>query len=85
MEKPAPNDFDACWSVKGVEPDKLDSVLLDFSDDRAAQKAKFGGELFPAELPEGASGRRFLEFFQLDKATGQAKGIVGIRLRRSEA
>jgi hypothetical protein len=77
-----PNDFDACWSVKGVNPELLDPVLLDFSNGRAAQKAKFGGELFPAELPEGASGKLFLEFFQVDKKTGKPKGIVGIRLGR---
>lgn len=78
-----PNDFDACWSIDGVEPDLLDPVLLDFSNDRAAQKAKFGGELFPAELPEGASGKLFLEFFQVDKKTGKPKGIVGLRLGRA--
>ncbi|MBI4605345.1 MAG: hypothetical protein HY721_25560 [Planctomycetes bacterium] len=79
--KPAPNDFDGCWSVFGVQPDKIDPVLLDFRNGRASQKAKYGGELFPAELPEGATGRRFLEFFQIDRRTGRPKGIVGLRLR----
>jgi hypothetical protein len=78
-----PNDFDACWGIEGVNPDLLDPVLLDFSNGRASQKAKFGGELFPAELPEGASGRLFREFFQVDKKTGKPKGIVGIRLGRA--
>jgi hypothetical protein len=80
--KEKPGDFDACWSVGGVDPDLLDPVLLDFSDGRAAQKAKFGGELFPAEIPEGASGKLSLDFFQQDKNTGQPKGIVGLRLRK---
>lgn len=80
--KELPNDFDACWSVEGVNPDLLDPVLLDFSDERATQKAKFGGELFPAELIEGASGKPFLDFFQLDGRTGKPKGIVGLRLKR---
>jgi hypothetical protein len=79
--KEYPADFDACWSVAGVDPLRLDPVLLDFSNDRAAQKAKFKGESFPAEIPEGVSGKTFLEFFQTDKATGRRKGIVGIRLR----
>ncbi len=78
--KPEPGDFDACWSVSGVRPELLDPVLLDFSDGRAAQKAKFRGELFPAELPEGLSGRTFLEFFQTDKETGLSKGIVALDL-----
>jgi hypothetical protein len=78
--KKEPGDFDACWGVAGVDPGRLDPVLLDFDDGRAAQKAKYGGEMFPAELPEGLSGRRFLEFFQTDRETGAAKGIVSIRL-----
>ena len=78
--KPEPADFDACWSISGVLPERLDPVLLDFSDGRAAQKARFGGELFPAELPEGLSGRTFLSFFQTDRESGAAKGIVALHL-----
>ena len=64
--KPEPADFDACWGVEGVDVEALDPVFLDFSNSRARQKQRFLGELFPAELPEGASGRTFLEFFQTD-------------------
>jgi hypothetical protein len=53
---------------------------LDFDDDRAAQRAKYGGELFSAQLPEGRSGQRFLEFFQIDRDTGAPKGIVLVPL-----
>jgi len=77
-----PGDFDGCWSVAGVDPQLLDPVLLDFSNARAAQKAKYYGEFFPAELPEGISGRVFLEFFQADKDTGEPKGIIALDLRR---
>lgn len=79
--KPVPGDFDACWAIEGVDPERLDPVFLDFSDSRAKQKARFLGEFFPAELPEGLTGKTFLEFFQTDKETGSAKGIVGIDLR----
>ena len=79
--KELPNDFDGCWSIEGVDADLLDPVLLDFSNGRAAQKAKYGGELFPAELIEGGSGKSWLDFFQQDR-TGKPKGIVGIRLRK---
>ena len=75
-----PGDFDGCWSVAGVDPTRLDPVLLDFSNRRAAQKAKFLGELFPAELPEGGSGKTWLEFFRQDRE-GRPKGIVAIDLR----
>ncbi|MGE4091477.1 MAG: hypothetical protein AB7G75_11615 [Candidatus Binatia bacterium] len=80
--KPQPGDFDACWAIEGVNPDALDPVFLDFSHARAAQKARFLGEFFPADLPEGLTGKTFLEFFQTDKNTGAAKGIVALNLRR---
>jgi len=80
--KAEPGDFDACWAVEGVDADKLDPVFLDFSNSRARQKARFLGEFFPAELPEGLTGRTFLEFFQTDKETGTPKGILALNLRR---
>ena len=80
--KPQPNDFDGCWDIEGVDPESLDPVLLKFDSGRAAQKAKFLGELFPGQMGEGATGLTFLEFFQIDKQTGVAKGIVVIDLRR---
>ena len=78
--KEFPGDFDACWDIEGVDADRLDPVFLDFSNSRAAQKERFGGELFPAQLTEGVTGTIFLEFFQMDRNTGQPKGIVAIRL-----
>jgi len=78
--KREPGDFDAYWAVTSVDPALLDPVLLDFSNGRTAQKAKYGGELFPAELSEGLSGRTFLEFFQTARDTGAAQGIVSIAL-----
>jgi hypothetical protein len=80
--KQAPSDYDVCWSVRNVDVAKLDPVLLDFSCGRAAMKAKYLGDLFPAEFREGASGRTFLDFFQIDKQSGAAKGIVSIDLLR---
>lgn len=80
--KQVPGDFDVCWSVADVDVDLIDPVLFEFDNERAAQKAKYFGDIFPAELPEGLSGKTFLEFFQTDKVTGERKGIIGIRLRR---
>jgi len=79
--KEVPGDFDACWDPTGVEVSLLDPVLLDFSNKRAAQKAKYGGELF---LSSGwaAAGKVFFDFFQIDKESGEAKGIVAIDLQR---
>src|SRR5437879_5719425 len=65
--KEVPGDFDACWDTMDVDPALLDPVFLIFDRGRAAQKARYGGELFPAQLPNGITGLTFLEFFQIDK------------------
>ena len=76
--KTHPNDYDACWEETGVDPTGLDPVLLTFDAGRAAQKAKYLGELFPASITADAEGLSFLEFFQTDKETGRPKGIIAI-------
>jgi hypothetical protein len=78
--KEQPNDVDVCWDIEGVDADALDDVFFDFADGRAAQKARFGCEFFPAQVPEGVTGRAFLEFFQVDKQTGEPKGIIELKL-----
>ena len=78
--KQRPNDIDVCWNISGVDPDALDPVFFDFDDERAAQKSRFGVEFFPAQAPEGVSGKAFLEFFQVNKETGEPKGIIELLL-----
>jgi len=80
--KRVPNDFDACWDIDGVDPALLDPILLTFDNSQAAQKAKYLGELFPTQFHEGGSGTTFLEFFQIDKESGNPKGIIALDLRR---
>ena len=80
--KEFPGDFDVCWNDNNVDLkllSELDPVLLDFSHKRAAQKAKYGGELFLASTIADAQGQTFLEFFQRDR-NGNPKGIVEILL-----
>lgn len=79
-DKEIPGDFDACWEVSGVDPDLLDPELLDFSDRRAAQKARYAGELFPAQVAAEPGETVFLEYFQRDRQTGEPKGIVALDL-----
>jgi hypothetical protein len=74
-DKPVPNDYDGCWDPLGVDLSKLDPVLLDFSNKRAAQKRKYLGEMFVASMGE-SSGQTFLDFFQTEKNTGERKGIL---------
>jgi hypothetical protein len=78
--KELPGDFDACWEVAGIEAGRLDPELLDFSNHRAAQKARYGGELFPAETAAEPAGTTFLDYFQRDRDTGQPKGIIAVDL-----
>jgi hypothetical protein len=82
-KKENPGDYDGCWSRVGVDLHELrkgDPILLNFTNQRLAQKVKYGGEMFPAEMTEARSGRLFLEFFERDKTTGDGKGIVEIDL-----
>ena len=74
-----PRDFDGCWDPDGVDARMLDPVLLTFGNRRAAQKAKYHGELFISSS-RADGGLTFLGFFQRDKATGNQKGIIGINL-----
>jgi hypothetical protein len=52
-----PGDFDVCWESADVVFDRLDPELQDFSDRRAAQKARYGGELFPLTGPQRPTAR----------------------------
>jgi hypothetical protein len=76
--KESPNDIDICWDIDGVDPLSLDSVFFDFDKFRAAQKARFGAEFFPAQAPQRL--KTFLDFFQIDKETGEPKGIIELLL-----
>lgn len=78
--KDIPGDYDVCWDPLGVDPSKLDPVFLDFSDKRKNQKLKFKGEFFPASIQADRKGTTFLDFFQIDKNSGNAKGILKIQL-----
>ena len=81
--KEVPNGFDVCWEMSDVDFDLLDRlgpVLLNWRHRRAAQKARFGGELFIAESAADPWGTPYLEFFQRDRDTGEPKGIVATDL-----
>lgn len=76
--KPLPSDYDGAWEMAGVDPGRLDPVLLDFKNGRAAMKTKFGGELFPAD-GFAAPGVLYRDFFMKDR-NGVAKGVVLVDL-----
>ena len=76
--KAFPGDYDGAWDPSGVDPSLLDPVLLDFSNRRAAMKAKYHGELF-VETALAAPGATFRDFFMTDR-DGNEKGVVLIDL-----
>ncbi len=81
--KVVPNDYDVAWDPLGVDLLLLKSIeplFFDFTNARAAQKAKYFGEFFPSSASADPAGRTFLEFFQVDKNTGNQKGIVALDL-----
>ena len=85
-DKRDPSDFDGCWDTEGMNFELLqiiDPVLLQFTNRRAAQKAKYYGELFPAQGGASSTNSIFLDFFQIDKETGKNKGIIALDLRES--
>jgi hypothetical protein len=76
-----PADFDVCWEESNVDPLLLDPVLMDFSEQRRAQKERFGGELFQATMPAAHDHADFLDYLQHARATNAPKGIVAIDLK----
>lgn len=81
--KADPDDYDACWLMAGVvlhELARVEPVFFDFAGGRAAQKRRFRGEFFPADMTEIGSGKTFLQFFQTDPNTGEEKGLLELKL-----
>ena len=77
-EKPIPGDFDVCWDNIGVDDTKLDRIFTDFSNKRKKQKDRFHGEFFPVNfLADGK--KTFFDFFQTDKDTQKAKGVICVK------
>ena len=76
--KALPGDYDAAWETAGVDPDRLDPVLLDMEHPRAGMKVKYLGDLFPASV-HAAPGVLFRDFFMTDR-NGVEKGVVLIDL-----
>jgi hypothetical protein len=83
--KALPGDYDACWEPDGVDFGKLDPVFAEFANGRTSQKAKFKGEFFPSTMVAADIGRVFVEFFQVDRFTGNRKGILSISIDTDEA
>jgi len=78
--KEVPGDYDACWENIGVDEAVLNTNPALMMRRRDLQEDWYGADVFPARVEEAASGLLFLDFFQIDKTTGKAKGIVKIEI-----
>jgi hypothetical protein len=79
--KELPGDWDAAFDPVGVDPARLDPILIKHDDGRKAMKAKYLGDMFPwSAMACGASGSVYRQFFQKDRA-GRPKGIVELQLQ----
>lgn len=80
-DKLAPNDFDCCWDRDDVNIEYLreKAPLIIKYYDSAAQKAKYGGEIYPSDQPVDDS-LESIELFQRDRRK-RKKGIIAIDLR----
>ena len=77
------NDIDVIYDDTHLDWEalqRLEPVLLEFANHRAAQKRKFGCEFFAATWAANLDGEPFLTFFQHDRE-GQPKGIIRLDLK----
>jgi hypothetical protein len=78
--KTNPQDFDMCYDSDNVNIDYLRKnghILLNCYNS-AAQKVRYGGEIYPSEQPVDES-TMSIEFFQRDRLQNK-KGIIAIDL-----
>jgi hypothetical protein len=83
--KSDPGDFDTCYDNETVDADylRVNAPRLSNYYDRAGQKARYRGEIFPSDQSIGDYGENSFEFFQTDRDKNK-KGIIAIDLMRWE-
>jgi len=83
-KKRRPGDFDACYVESGMNFSLLrvkHPIFFDFNYERKNQKLTFYGEFLPSTaIADQTNQISYLDFFQIDKETGTAKGIIGYKL-----
>jgi hypothetical protein len=80
-KKGKPNDYDGFWESEKVNPEKLDSILLDNSlEGCREQKKKYGGELLTADT-RAVNGQTIYGYYTIDVERGITKGIVCVELQ----
>jgi hypothetical protein len=78
--KEHPGDFDACWEAAGVASSRLDPELLDFSDGRSAQKARYGESCSRPRPPPSQTAQPFSSSSNATGSPNNPKGTIAIDL-----
>ncbi len=77
-KKELPNDYDLCWKMDKVFIERLDPILLNYTDaGKEKMMDKYLGDIRGAEFSVRETGNTYLHFFQHDR-NGNAKGIIEI-------
>lgn len=80
--KTRPRDFDICWDPIGVDFTRLPDCLKEAAlPQRRKIKGEYLGDAFMVFHPHGGT---YLESFQIDPATGLAKGVLRIALEQTD-
>lgn len=75
-DQDTPGDFKIAWEPQHVQASKLHPSLL---SGQGAARARYGGDIFIA-MSTHCCGEAVLEALQIDSATGERKGILGVVL-----
>jgi hypothetical protein len=82
-KKDPPKDIDVCWLREpGIEVwlKRNHPALLNFANERLAQRTIYDCEFFPHDMPADRNKTPFLEYFKRDR-NGKPKGIVIMHLK----
>ncbi len=80
---PDPVDIDLRYDHRGAALSVLDPILRSAPSARAAQRMRYGCEVFVAQMIEAESGPTFLEFFQHRKEGRGRKGLIALDPREA--
>ncbi|WP_413666861.1 hypothetical protein ACEN9X_20300 [Mucilaginibacter sp. Mucisp86] len=75
-----PGDIDVCWDEGTGTGYEYELANLPILFNRQLAKARYLADIFPAAIMEQGSKKLFIDFFQIDKQTGEQKGILKINL-----
>lgn len=79
-DNPSPKDIDVLWEDDNIEYPFAELMLPILFESNIDIKRAYGFYVYPANYNVTGIGLTFLNFFQLDKASGTPKGIIKIKI-----